>query len=319
MSGEPDGELIGRDVVRFTRRLPGPIARVWDFITSGEHLSSWIGAGVIEPRVGGKVDIDGHISGEVVEWSPPTRLGYTWIVSAGVSAERLTSLLVFDLREEGGDVVLTLTHGKMMPGFHALTLMGWFNLLNALEAAVAGKPAPDRAQTMQRVLPQYEAKLKEQLSYGVYENSGETVRFERFIFAPVERVWSFFADDALRAQWAYPGVIEPRVGGKVDVGSAMKGVVTEWSPPRALAFTWKHPEDGWRSAESYVRIEVSQSGPGALVTLTHSGMVGSDRDANAAGWHAHLDILAAVVKSEAPPDLMAIERRVRAVYQVRLV
>ncbi len=322
MANEPDGELIGKDVVRFTRRLPGPITRVWDFITGSDHLSAWIGNGVIEPRVGGKVDIDGHISGNVVEWSRPQRLSYTWVVGrGGDGGEKLTSLLIFDLAEEGDDVVLTLTHGKQLPGFHALSMMGWFSLLNALEAAIAGKPAPDRGQNFQRVLPVYEARVRDQFAFGEYEANGSTIRFQRFFPVPVERVWSFIADDKLRAQWTYEGVIEPRVGGKVALGHAMKGVVTEYAPPHTLAFTWQHPksEGGWASDESYVRLEITQTGPGALLTLTHSAMVGSDRDANAAGWHAHLDILAAIVRGQPKPVLLETERKVRAVYQVRLI
>jgi uncharacterized protein YndB with AHSA1/START domain len=37
------GQVIHGDAVRFERLLPGPIERVWDFLTKPEHLATWLG------------------------------------------------------------------------------------------------------------------------------------------------------------------------------------------------------------------------------------------------------------------------------------
>src|ERR1700727_2512984 len=48
------GEMFRAPGVRFWRRLPGPIERVWAHLTDPTRLSGWYDAGsVIEPRGGG--------------------------------------------------------------------------------------------------------------------------------------------------------------------------------------------------------------------------------------------------------------------------
>ena len=45
------GEMFRAPGVRFWRRLPGPIERVWAHLTDPNQLSGWYDAGsVIEPR-----------------------------------------------------------------------------------------------------------------------------------------------------------------------------------------------------------------------------------------------------------------------------
>ncbi|HWF77886.1 MAG TPA: hypothetical protein VN694_12000 [Caulobacteraceae bacterium] len=61
------GQMFRAPGVRFERRLPGPIEKVWAHLTQPGELPGWYGAGsVIEPRVGGRVELnDGHIRGVV--------------------------------------------------------------------------------------------------------------------------------------------------------------------------------------------------------------------------------------------------------------
>ncbi len=51
------GQMSKVAAVRFERLLPGPIERVWDYLTKAELLSGWFGNGEIEARVGGKVSL----------------------------------------------------------------------------------------------------------------------------------------------------------------------------------------------------------------------------------------------------------------------
>jgi len=43
------GKFMRQPAVRFERILPGPIERVWEFLTETERLPGWFGHGVIEP------------------------------------------------------------------------------------------------------------------------------------------------------------------------------------------------------------------------------------------------------------------------------
>jgi uncharacterized protein YndB with AHSA1/START domain len=80
MSGK--GTFSKVDCVTFRRTLPGPIERVWAFVTEPGHLPAWFGENSsIEPRQGGRVSLmDGHIRGVVTQWQPPKTLVYTWNV-----------------------------------------------------------------------------------------------------------------------------------------------------------------------------------------------------------------------------------------------
>ena len=54
-------------------------------------------------------------------------------------------------------------------------------------------------------------------SWGQFPAPG-TVRFERRLPGPIERVWSYFADSELRGQWLAPGPLQARVGGTLELG-----------------------------------------------------------------------------------------------------
>jgi uncharacterized protein YndB with AHSA1/START domain len=49
------GEVVEQGSVRFQRLLPGPIERVWDYLTDSKLRASWFAGGTLEQRVGGAV------------------------------------------------------------------------------------------------------------------------------------------------------------------------------------------------------------------------------------------------------------------------
>ena len=51
------GELIAPDTVRFERMLPGPIERVWAYLTESDKRAQWFCSGETELRVGGHIDM----------------------------------------------------------------------------------------------------------------------------------------------------------------------------------------------------------------------------------------------------------------------
>src|SRR3954468_25073979 len=94
-------EFTGPAEVRLVRLLPGPIERVWTYLTDPEKRARWFAGGLMEPRQGGKVTLqfrhstlapdevppagyEQHhttgieMTGVVTRWQPPRVLGFTF-------------------------------------------------------------------------------------------------------------------------------------------------------------------------------------------------------------------------------------------------
>lgn len=142
-----------------------------------------------------------------------------------------------------------------------------------------------------------------------------TVRFERLLPGPLERVWSYLVDAEKRARWLCGGETELQVGGQVEMHFHNKtlssdgnkhrpakykdnpeefifhGKVTRCDPPHLIAHTWDF--EGYSSEVCY---ELSEQDDKVLLVLTHSKL----RDAEemlavCGGWHAHLAVLTDVL------------------------
>lgn len=155
--------------------------------------------------------------------------------------------------------------------------------------------------------------------FGTYP-APETVRFERLLPGPIDRVWAFLTDAELRGRWLAAGPMEPRAGGTLSLtfdhaalspaqeetppafkGASfdMGGHVTRWEPPHVLAYTWGESL-GLRSEVTFELAEVDDR---VRLVLTHRKLGDApELLANVgAGWHTHLAILAAVLRGDAPP------------------
>jgi uncharacterized protein YndB with AHSA1/START domain len=152
---------IDGDRVRFERMLEAPPESVWDFLTNSELLSEWLGAGEIEPKVGGKVFLRPGgpvIRGVVKECEAPTLLSYTWNVYMIGSDDLITpeSLLRFELVGKDGGTALTLTQGPIIPPMLSTTAAGWHTILDILAAHLAEETPPDFMDVFQSVVAEYE-------------------------------------------------------------------------------------------------------------------------------------------------------------------
>jgi len=147
------GEMSHVPSVRFERRLPGPIERVWQYLTDPEKLPEWFGQGTIELREGGRVHLmDGHIRGVVTQCRPPHLLIYTWNVFA--PGQQLSdypeSYLRLELEaQEDGQVLLRLTHMPILERFERQNAMGWHTFLDLVENGVRGGPTRTRKTYME--------------------------------------------------------------------------------------------------------------------------------------------------------------------------
>lgn len=130
------------------------------------------------------------------------------------------------------------------------------------------------------------------------------VKFERILPGSVERVWEFLTETERLPGWFGHGVIEHRVGGTVTLlDGHIRGVVTQWKPPRLLAYTWNVFGPGDEEShypESYVKCELEPRGKEVLLTLTHLPVLERFEKQNAMGWHTFLDMVDAAARGEVP-------------------
>jgi uncharacterized protein YndB with AHSA1/START domain len=148
------------------------------------------------------------------------------------------------------------------------------------------------------------------------------VQFERVFRGPIERIWEFLADAQRLPSWFGDGRIEPRAGGEVNImGGHIRGVVTQWRPPRRLTYTWNvfNPgEDESSYPESYLTLELEPRANDCLLTLTHLPILERFEKQNAVGWHTFLDMLDAAVRGEPPEAREVHMKRNAARYGVNL-
>src|SRR5579872_126540 len=153
-----DGVFKRVAMVEFERTLPGPIERVWEFLTDTAKLPGWFGEGSIEPRPGGAVTLMGeHFRGIVTQWKPPHRLVYSINVLAHGETESQypESYLSLELTPHGREVALRLKHLPVLDRFEKQNAMGWHTFLDMLAAALTGEAAQPRMVHMQRNAARY--------------------------------------------------------------------------------------------------------------------------------------------------------------------
>jgi len=90
--------------------IAAPVERVWELITTAEHLGRWFGdAGAeIDLRPGGTLFLRWHsndtVHGRVEAVEPPHRFSYRWLLAGGPEAEPTpanSTLTEFTLAAEG--------------------------------------------------------------------------------------------------------------------------------------------------------------------------------------------------------------------------
>ncbi|MEZ6022605.1 MAG: SRPBCC family protein [Hyphomonadaceae bacterium] len=142
--------------------------------------------------------------------------------------------------------------------------------------------------------------------------SGDSIRIERVLAAPPQRIWDYIVDPEKRARWFCGGDAmrdtgqrfafafnhtritpepepnaPPREPGAPDFVSY--GEVLEFMPPRLLKFMWEQKAN----ARSEVMFELTPEGDGTRVVITHTRLPSrGDVLSVGGGWNAHLDMLA---------------------------
>jgi uncharacterized protein YndB with AHSA1/START domain len=127
-------------------------------------------------------------------------------------------------------------------------------------------------------------------------------RFERVFPGPPEHVWQYLTECRKLSAWFGDGEIEPRVGGAIRfMGGHIRGVVTQWRPPRRLAYTWNVFGPGDAESlypESYLSFNLQPRQAEVLLTLVHLPILERFEQQNLMGWHTFLDMLGAAARGE---------------------
>ena len=149
------GVLAEPDTLTIQRLLPGPIERVWAYLTESNLRRQWLAAGQMEMKIGAPVELvwrndeltdppgerppgfsgEHRMQSRITELDPPRKLAITWGDTGGVS---------FELEPVGNDVLLTLIHRRVPDRATLLKVSaGWHMHLDILLARATGKePAP---------------------------------------------------------------------------------------------------------------------------------------------------------------------------------
>lgn len=162
-----------------------------------------------------------------------------------------------------------------------------------------------------------------------------TLRLERLLPGPVERVWAYLTESEKRATWLCGGEFELRVGGRVRLEfdharlsrekatperhkgaehARFEGTITRLEPLRALAFTWTFAD---RLSE--VTFELAPRGKQVLLTITHRGLdERATRVSVMSGWDVHTGILADVLNGTEPRPFWSTHARLEREYEARI-
>jgi uncharacterized protein YndB with AHSA1/START domain len=166
--------------------------------------------------------------------------------------------------------------------------------------------------------------------YGVLTEPA-TLKIQRLLPGPIERVWAYLTESELRRKWLAAGEMEMKVSAPFELvwrndeltnppgqrppgfsdERRMQSRITEVDPPRKLAFAWEGSGD--------VSFELEPKGNEVLLTLIHRRL--PDRATLlrvGAGWHMHLDVLVARTTGKEPEPFWDGWSRLRQEYDRRM-
>jgi uncharacterized protein YndB with AHSA1/START domain len=168
--------------------------------------------------------------------------------------------------------------------------------------------------------------------YGVVTEA-RTLRLERLLPGPIDRVWDYLTESTKRGKWFATGKMDLRVGGRVEFffhhaglsaektppdkhkdkesGVSMQGTITACERPRLLSFTFGNTGE--------VTFELTPKGKDVLLVLTHRRLANRNMMVSvASGWHSHLAILIDVLNGDEPHPFWTTVTKMEAEYEKRI-
>ena len=165
------GVLTEPTTLKLQRLMPGPIERIWAYLTESELRRKWLAAGQMEMKVGASFELvwrndeltnppgqrppgfsgERRMQSRITELDPPRKLVITWGDSGEVSIE---------LEPKGNQVLLTLIHRRLPDRATLLKVgAGWHMHLDILVARATGKKPEPFWDGWSRLRKEYEQRL----------------------------------------------------------------------------------------------------------------------------------------------------------------
>ena len=147
------GEKVDATTLRFERILPGPIEKVWEYLTDGDKRGLWFAGGLTDLTPGGKMELTFR-NAQLSSPPDPTPEKYKEFGDGFVSQAKVLvceaprifeieweGVVRFELETVGDRVKLVLTHSKLNEGKDTMvgTLAGWHTHLNILGDQLGGQ------------------------------------------------------------------------------------------------------------------------------------------------------------------------------------
>lgn len=163
----------------------------------------------------------------------------------------------------------------------------------------------------------------------------DSLRFERVLDAPIDKVWQYLVDPERRARWFMGGPTDLKIGGSIGmtmhhdrlsdddvptperyrphIGQCWEETITRIEAPHLLAFTWE------QGAAGEVIFALHAEGGRTRLVLTHTGLRGRADALNfGGGWHSHLAALERRIRGDGVPDFWALHARAETEIQKAL-
>jgi uncharacterized protein YndB with AHSA1/START domain len=162
----------------------------------------------------------------------------------------------------------------------------------------------------------------------VQRTAPDTIRLERTLDAPIDKVWRYLTEADLRRDW-FMGGTDATAGGEFELlndhdnlsddkdvaypesyapykGTVWSEKVIRFEPPRLLETTFQGGKNGT------VTYELSAQGDKTRLVLTHSGIVsGSGAQDFGSGWNSHLTVLEERLAGRGVKDFWALHAKSR--------
>ncbi len=166
------GALSEPSTLTIQRMLPGPIERVWAYLTDSDLRRKWLAAGHMEMKVGAPFEFvwrnseltnppgkrpegfgeEHRMESRIIELDPPRKLVFTW--------GKEDSDVSFELEPRGERVLLTVTHRRLPTrGMMVGVSTGWHAHLDMLVARLNGEETEPFWDRFSRLRAEYDRRI----------------------------------------------------------------------------------------------------------------------------------------------------------------
>ena len=166
-----------------------------------------------------------------------------------------------------------------------------------------------------------------QIRVPVEKTAPDTIRLERLLDAPVQKIWRYLTEAELRSQW-FMGGTDATESGEFELlndhdnlsdedvpypenyaefkGKTWSETVLRFDPPRVLETTFQGGKNGT------VTYELFPEGDRTRLVLTHSGIVSPVGAQDfGSGWNSHLAVLQERLAGRGVPNFWELHMRSR--------